>query len=56
MENIWNDFDDNSKTTIKDLVKNNQKLNHLITKLQKAKNTIDGKSQLITALKQQIKK
>lgn len=56
MEQIWKNFDENSKATISELVKDNKKLNHLITKLQNARNAIDNRSKLMTALKQQVRK
>ena len=56
MENNWESFDKDSKTIIKDLVNESKKFNQLVKKLQKARNTIDNKSELMSALTQEIKK
>lgn len=56
MEDIWKNFDGNSKSTIKELVKDNQKMNGLINKLQKARNSINNNEKFSKSLTQEIKK
>ena len=41
MENIYNDFDNESKSVIEELIQDNKKCNKLVEKLQAARVNID---------------
>ncbi len=56
MKDILANFDDNSRKVIKELIKDNEKFTGLIEKLQIARDIVDNKVGLISALTQEIKK
>jgi len=56
MELNYSEFDGESKKLIKELSKENDKFNKLITKLQNSKNSINSKSEPKVAIKEELKK
>lgn len=56
MEHAWKNFDEKSKTTVKELTQDNQKLDKLVSKLQKARMNMDITSKLEESLSQEVKK
>jgi len=56
MENILVNFDEHSKTVIKELVKDNDKMTGLIAKLSGARDIMNNKAELAKAMHQETKK
>jgi hypothetical protein len=55
MENNWEDFDEETKSTIKELTEDNKNFNELMAKLNSARESLEKKPELVVAL-QKVKK
>jgi hypothetical protein len=55
MENNWENLDEESRLTIKELTKDNEDFSKLMAKLNSARENLDKKPELVVAL-QKIKK
>lgn len=55
MENNWENLDEESRLTIKELTKKDKRFSKLVAKLNSAKENLDKKPELVVAL-QKIKK